>query len=167
MASAGKWTTTEHRLQVARLAQQAQEHLSRGELEAASAPINQAFQIVDAHGIQEDVVFIAVVLVAGDANLAIDSCEEAAALYLTAANVAASLDDGSSTDVVSLLARAWLGLARCDVERGGSYAPRAPARYAQVHQYLQRVPNSEAMLAAEVLQEIELGMTSPRGPTER
>lgn len=122
--------SSEWRSQASRLVQQAQEHAARGDIRAASDAVDSAFGIVDERGTEQDVVFVAVLVVAADITAMSGDTESAAALYKRASEVCHAFGDGTldGTHALALLARAYLGLARADADR--AYSERARERYA-------------------------------------
>jgi len=123
---------TTWRSEVAKQAQRAQERLGEGDFGGASEFVSSAFAVVDERGNEEDVTFVALLVVAGDVASAAGDIESGASLYNRATGVCAALGEDSgpgpdSSDVPALLARAYLGLARADVNRG--YRDRAQERY--------------------------------------
>lgn len=152
------WTTEEHRAKATGLASQASNLLAQGELEAVSGLVDQAFEVVEHHGCEEDAVFLSVLLVAGDLSFACEEYESAAALYRRLVDVGGPMDDGTATDLVQLLARGWLGLARCDAARVGLYAPRAAERYSETQNLLARVPGGTP---EAIVEEIDAALQRP------
>lgn len=126
------------RARAAQLAQEAQEHLANGNIEEAKALVDSALALIESEGSEEDIVFACVLLVFADMRLDIEEYESAASVYKRSSEVAHALIDGvakgTEGDVIDVLARSYLGLARADV--GRQYNERAKERYQTALQYM-------------------------------
>jgi len=130
---------TEPRVRLAQLAQSGQEALARGEVDEMMALAEQGFALVEQHDLENDVCFVALVLVCGDGALMAGEVESAASMYKRAEDTLTALagpDDVHGTQSTRvMLARTQAGLATADVARG--YQDRAIERFRSALQILQ------------------------------
>lgn len=149
------WTSVAHRQQTLEWVARAQALVSTGDYRNAHDAIDEAFRLIDEHGTQQDVVFMATLTVAADSALSMSDAESAASFYLTCANVGAMLVKPGAGEVDTLLVRAHIGLARCDLSRGSTHRGRAPSRYAAAWRMVQE---AGIALPAELAEEVRAGM---------
>lgn len=112
---------------VAAAAEAAAKLLDAGEIEAAAEAIDRAFEALPPE--PKGVTFAFLLVIGGTCALEGGDPDSGASLFQRAADETEALEAGQTqpSDASKLRARAWLGLARCDVERGED--ERAIERY--------------------------------------
>lgn len=151
--------TEEWRVRAATLAQAAQEAAAEGELQLATARVQEALVLIEAEGTPKDIVFGSVLLVAADLSLTTGALETAEPLYDRVAWVCNELDPEATNEghLGPVRARAFLGMARADA--GRSEHARARERYERCIEILEGLdePTPPAVTAAIRAELAELG----------
>lgn len=120
------------------LADRAQDSLDRDDIAAATQAVSEAFAIIDREGEPGHPALVNVLCVAADVSMSIGEVDSAAALYRRVADDAHAL--GAPFEI--LRAKALLGLANADVERG--WFDRARDRYFEALTLLGRSHHPDA-----------------------